>query len=166
MKTSKNTARITTRMAQPQNAEELAWHYTTGEIFLKIVETRMLLPTGIGTLPPEKPIVWFSKHPFFEPTAIKTIQDHGQVRRASLREMFELGRGLVRFGYPAFRLLPWVELRKKAQIPVQLWGSLETVARQQGADPAHWWGTTQGLGVDSLVVDVMNAAMDWERVKS
>lgn len=149
-----------------EGPEELVWHYTTGECFLQIVRMGRLLPTGIGSTPPEKPVLWFSNHPHFEPTAIKTVSHLGEARQLSLQEMYEMGRGLVRFGYPTRRLLPWVKLRKKAKIPTQLWDPLERVARRQGGNPDDWWGTTQGLDVESLVVDVMNRSMTWERVRS
>lgn len=151
---------------RPEGPEELAWHYTTGECFLRIVEMGMLIPTGIGSTPPERPVLWFSKRSDFEPTAIKAVSHLGEVRQVSLQEMYEMGRGLVRFGYPTGRLLPWIKLREKAKIPAQLWGPLERAARRQGGNPDDWWGTTKGLHVDSLVVDVMDESMAWQRVRS
>lgn len=144
---------------------ELAWHYTTGEKFILIVDSGMLLPTDIGTMPPEKPVLWFSKHPYFEPTAQKTVVENGKMRRLPVTELFKAGSGLIRFGYPTARLFHGRSLRAEARIPRIQWKVLEKVARKQGSNPEDWWGTTESLVIDDLVVEVMNESMEWQRVQ-
>ena len=50
----------------------LLWHYTTGTCFLQIVDDGMIRPATAFIAPGERPIVWFSAHPLWEPTACRT----------------------------------------------------------------------------------------------
>ena len=139
----------------------LVWHYTTGEKFLRIAESGMLLPTGIGVTPPEKPVLWFSRHQFFEPTAVKAVMERGRPRRCGIAEMRELGGGLVRFGYAQELLHGDSALRAVAKISRAVWRRLQKEARVQGGNPADWFGTLESLHIADLVIDVMDDTMNW-----
>ena len=147
------------------NISELVWHYTTGEKFKLIVESGLLLTASIGVYPPEKPILWFSSHPYFEPTAIKNYELNGKIRRLSLPELFKLGRGLCRFGYQKKLLLSGQALRADARMPLKIWKRLEQVALEQGSHSRYWWGITECLPIGNLVIEVMADSMNWERVQ-
>ncbi len=51
----------------------ISWHYTTGDKYELIKKSGLLLPADIGISPPERPILWFSTHPRYEPTALKPL---------------------------------------------------------------------------------------------
>ena len=95
----------------------LAWHYTTGKKFIMISESEQLQPTAIGVRPPEKPILWFSKNPYWEKTANKAIQDNNKIKTLTMKQTFELGNGLYRFGIKVKRIHQWNKLKKKARMP-------------------------------------------------
>lgn len=144
---------------------EIVWHYTTGALFMKIVESGFLLPTSVGVQAPELPVLWFSKHPVFEPTARKAVLENGKIRVLSVRETFERGGGLVRFGVKPEGLYQATALRAAAKIPRRTWKALESIAHRQGSNSQNWWGTTEALPIDSIVIEVMDEDMTWKRVQ-
>ncbi len=137
----------------------LAWHYSTGEKFMSIMTSGLLLPATVGVIPPECPVVWFSLVQDFEPTALKGIvAPDGSRRMATLKEMRELAGGLVRFGIAPRALLTGEALRRKARINRATWAGLCAAGRKAGADPGMWFGVCEPLDVDELVLEVENAA--------
>jgi hypothetical protein len=144
---------------------EIVWHYTTGHFFLKIVESGFLLPTGIGVEAPEKPLLWFSKHPVFEPTARKGWREGGKHRVLSVQETRERGGGLVRFGIKPEALLHGNSLRAGARMSLKVWNHLERVAQEQGSTNRNWWGTTEALPINSMIIEVMDEDSTWKRVQ-
>lgn len=77
----------------------IAWHYTTAQKYHLIKQSWLSLPAHIGVAPPELPILWFSTHPTYEPTARKSLGDaYGNIiRLLTVQEMYRLAGGLVRF---------------------------------------------------------------------
>lgn len=125
------------------DTEKLAWHYTTGEKFLQIVEDGVLVPSDIYVNPPERPVLWFSLNQEWEPTACKHWKDRatGVVSRLTREETHERGRGTVRFGCDPSALIPWDELPRRAHMQRQMSTGLAIVGLQQGAMPSQWMGS-------------------------
>src|SRR5262245_34334142 len=72
----------------------MIWHYTTYDRLLRILGDGMIRPATAHVPEGERPVVWFSFHPFWEPTATKGIVIGGVTRDATEEEM----GGLVRIG--------------------------------------------------------------------
>jgi hypothetical protein len=93
-----------------------------------------LVPAG------EKPCVWFSKRRDWEPTANKLWVSGGVTRSLTMRETGERGGGLVRFGVaPETAPYDWAAYRRLSGVPKSEAGGLARHARDQGADPRHWY---------------------------
>jgi hypothetical protein len=98
----------------------LAWHYTVGLKLPLIRESGVLRPTDAGIGPDERPVLWFSTAPYWEPTSAKmrvrtpqerlTSIDGLPFRRLSMQENAEMGERLYRFGLPASALIRWPEI--------------------------------------------------------
>src|SRR5438093_9709142 len=58
------------------------WHYTVGYHTESILKDKMLKPSTEGVPPGERPVVWFTTNPGWEPTATKAMIENG--RRVSL----------------------------------------------------------------------------------
>jgi hypothetical protein len=144
----------------------LAWHYTTGEKFIPIVESGELRPATAYVPDSEKPILWFSTHQYFEPTAQKSWVDESGSRLLSIPELFKLAGGLIRFGYPKRELLRGGALRRGANMDSAIWAGLKVAAQAQGGNPDDWWGCLGPVPVQSCVVEVMDENLRWVRVKS
>ena len=132
-----------------------AWHYTTGQRYKAVCENGVIRPSTPQNPAGELPIVWFSTHPYWEPTVPKG---------ASMDEVLQLG-GLVRLGVDRSALLPWTRLRNAARIPTHVAERLELVGRMAGANPADWYGSIEPVFLeDVVIVDVMEGE-HWARVR-
>jgi len=61
----------------------LLWHYTTGTHFREIVDDGMILPATAFLAPGERPIVWCSANPLWEPPACQAIPVPGALPRSA-----------------------------------------------------------------------------------
>jgi hypothetical protein len=87
----------------------------------------------------ERPAVWFSSRPTWEPTATKGVIDSrtGRRRTATAAEM--LRAGLVRIGVDASGLSTWLEHRQTGGISKADARQLVVAAKQVGANPGDWY---------------------------
>jgi hypothetical protein len=139
----------------------IAWHYTTGLKLPLIRESGCLRPTDAYIEPGERPVLWWSTNPYWEPTSAKVtgqsfkeVITSGNPRLACRRwmqETAELGEGLYRFGLPVRELIRWPEIGKRAGIRAWMRNSLMKTGRLQGADPAQWYGTFDAVPIDGLL---------------
>lgn len=142
----------------------IAWHYTTGQKYELIKQTETLLPAEAGVEPPEQPILWFSTHPRYEPSALKPIADPATgkiIRLLTLDEMYEMADGLYRFGYPIAELKCGENLRKAAKMPSIVWRRLGKAAAGLKAAPADWWGYVGSLPLSAVTVEKMDSNKRW-----
>lgn len=131
-------------------SDPIAWHYTTGEKFLLIVESGVIRPSDGLVFPPERPIAWFSLEQHFEMTARKAVMKDGRIRTMTIQETKEVCGGLCRFGVAAERLIAWKggALRKAARMSHAIAKALELYGRKQGANPHEWLGSLEPVPVD------------------
>lgn len=136
----------------------MAWHYTTGNKIASILKMGVLLPATAGVHPPEKPVVWFSLHPQWEPTASKGLVDErGLQRAATLAEMLTITGGLYRFGIDARGLLCGEALKRHARINRRTWAALCAAGYGSGANPNEWFGHVGQISIDRLVLQRLPA---------
>lgn len=143
----------------------LVWHYTTGSRAEKILFCGFIQGATANVPKNENPVVWFSMHQKFEPTALKAKRVDGLLVSMTLREMIEHGQGLIRFGIIPRTLLNGENLRKRACITSDEWLRLKKVGIIRRADPNDWYGSTESIDVSLCVFEVMNAFDKWERIE-
>lgn len=143
----------------------IAWHYTTAQKYHLIKQSGLLLPAHTGVVPPELPILWFSTHPKYEPTARKPLGDaYGNIiRLLTVQEMYKLAGGLVRFGISTVVLKRGEKLRKAAKMPSTVWCQLEKTGKKLNANPGDWLGYVGSIPINEVTVEVMDAGMVWRR---
>jgi hypothetical protein len=143
---------------QPKN---LAWHYTTGHIFLKIVDSGPLLPIPTNGAPPsERPVIWFSMERYWEPTASKACREpNGTIRTFSMTETYEKCGGLTRIGVDPdlVRLHDFGEFVQMSGIPSLHADWLRREGRRQGANPKKW-----RVSFDPIPRDLWAAVDVWD----
>lgn len=142
----------------------IAWHYTTGQKYDLIKQTDMLFPAEAGVVPPEQPILWFSTHPRYEPSALKPMADPQTgkiIRLLTVDEMYEMTDGLYRFGYPISELKCGENLRKAAKMPSIAWRRLVKAAAGLKAAPSDWWGYVGSLPLSAVTIEMMDANKRW-----
>jgi hypothetical protein len=131
------------------------WHYTTDDKLNSIYADEALLPTAIAIGPNERPVLWFSSNPVWEPTANKAlgVERNGQrtmIRPMTNAEMFRMFK-LRRFGIDSERLMHWPVLRKAARIGMTEQRRMIKRAREMGSAPHHWYGTLDPVPLSDLV---------------
>lgn len=143
------------------------YHYTNEYKARAIIDSGHLIPTGQPATPREKPVLWFSTHPFYEPTAIKPLVMGGELVEVSLevyREMFTLYRFWLVPGYP---VSSWDRTCKLAKTPSKLRKAMEIKGRRQGGNPKQWFGTLEPVTLDNVVEEILVGDVwePWNREK-
>lgn len=118
------------------------YHYTTGNKLSPILNSSCLVPTNVMVAPHEKPVLWFSVNPRYEPTAIKLVAHGGHTHRPTVQELHQL-IGIFRFGFNVddARLVPFNKLSRLARISPQDIAAMIASGMRIGATPAHWTGS-------------------------
>jgi hypothetical protein len=127
------------------------WHYAPLVYLPAIVESGCLRPSNDGA-EHERPLVWFSANPVWEPTAGKVWKTGNTVRCLSFREQ-QQRVGCMRIAIDAAdpRLLPWAEACKVAGMSRDTRRALERAGRKEGANPAHWFAIDRPVPVAELL---------------
>jgi hypothetical protein len=145
---------------------EIAWHYTTCENFIRIVDDGFLRPTAIGIRPPELPILWFSLNQLWELTANKMLAKNGCLTPLTREETMRHGRGLARFGRASMAFVRWPAIGSLARMPRQIRRALEAQAVRQGANPADWMGGLEAITVSTMIIEILDDKLEnWVRIQ-
>ena len=108
------------------------FHYTMASRLEQILETRQILPATCYVPVHERPTVWLSLHPRWEPTATKGILDaNGTRRTATFAEMIALDR-------PCRIEVGWREWSVRSGVKKKVAKGLRRTAERQGVDVNHW----------------------------
>jgi hypothetical protein len=114
---------------------ETLWHYTTRQKLEQILASGGIQPSTAKLEPGEKPVVWFSSRPTWEPTATKCplTGKLGQIVTAAAQG------GLARIAVPA-HTAPYAfpQLPLMAGTSPQACIGLLLAGLELGADPDHW----------------------------
>lgn len=115
------------------------FHYTVTEHYKAIVKDGVIRPATEGVPPDERPAVWFSIHPTWEPTATKALKDRktGQAHRASWKEMQQLGPVRIEVG-PDAAPHGWDDYLRLSGASVVTTRGLERAATRWGANALQW----------------------------
>jgi hypothetical protein len=121
-------------------AEQIAWHYTTGDYLIEIVKSGEIRPATANVPANERPAAWFSLEPHWEPTAQKALRNpDGAVVRLGMQGTYERCGGLARIGV-ALETCPhdWRAFKRLGGARAGMLRHMEKLGRAQGADPALW----------------------------
>lgn len=129
---------------------ETRWHYTVTQHYPSIMKEGRLRLATLHVATRERPVVWFSTQPFWEPTACKGIIENGVRRTATFEEMRDTG--LVRFGVrPSDAPYDWHAYLRKSRIDRGIADGLLEVARALGADPNHWFVSFRPVAIERCI---------------
>jgi hypothetical protein len=123
------------------NTDHLHWHYTVADRYRLIALDQLVKPATAFINWREKPAVWFSPHPIWEPTACKVLSlPDGTWRRLTREETAQHGGGLVRTGV-ASQTGPhdWSAYRRLSGVNPRVASALAKTAKVQGADSRRWF---------------------------
>lgn len=127
----------------------MLWHYTVGIRLASILADGLIRPAIAGVRSHERPGVWFSADPVWEPTANKSIADaHGRILLGDKASTEHFGRGLYRIAVaPETAPTSWREHRATSGITRKEAG-LEAIARKRGSRPDRWFIAYQAVPWD------------------
>lgn len=149
------------------------FHYTMGHKLELIDGSSALLPFGYSGAAGanERPVLWFSEHATWEPTATKILSRDNSATffRPSLRELHETA-GAYRFrlnlgdantlSVSGIALHPWSKLHSLARYSRLTFEHMIRRGVEFGARPTQWWGSfdpvsTELLGGALLTLEVL-----------
>ena len=121
----------------------MLWHYTTGRKLKQISADGEIRPATARVPEGERPVVWFSYHPEWEPTASKIFRaGDGSMRAATIEEMEWLARGLARIGIsPDTAPYKWYQLKRLSGMKGGDAKLLERAAAEIRSRTDDWRGT-------------------------
>ncbi|MBB3190659.1 hypothetical protein [Halomonas cerina] len=128
----------------------VVYHYTSERHHLPAILASGEL-RGRADMEGERPLVWFSTHPFWEPTATKPRWIGGLLVPQTFDEYCD-EFGCVRFALPAAdgRLMSWRRACKFAGIPKRDRWAMESVGMEAGGDPRQWLALVGPLPLGEL----------------
>ena len=110
------------------------YHYCPGDNVPKILTHGQLRPSAAGARPGERPALWFTSRPTYEPTAIKLWVQGGFVRSLTLQEMAE-AYGLARFVVPEeVAPLTWVDWARTSGVRAVEVKRMARASKRLGSD--------------------------------
>ncbi len=145
------------------NNKMMAWHYTRGHGYREIIKSGFLKCADAGITKNEKPVLWFSINQLWEPTVngAELVDGGKTIKFLTMFETWE-SQGCFRFGIPSNHLIPWIELKKIANIPSKIKQGLEISALEIGSNPYQWYGCMQPMDITGMVIEVMKDFGKWQ----
>ena len=113
------------------------WHYTTGQRWLLIEQSGYIRPATAYVPKGEKPAVWFSSLPDWEPTAT-TMKADGSGRTPAEIDLHLGGHWRIEVA-PETAPHSWDAYRRISGVIPRLADGLEAIARESGSAPQLWW---------------------------
>lgn len=133
------------------------FHYAPWAKLPAIVQSGCLRPSNAAAAD-ELPLLWFSAHQRWEPTATKMMQTERGLVLLTMDEQVERF-GCIRFGLISTdpRLLPWVTACKAAGMGDMTRRKLERVGVKRGGTPGNWFAIADSVTLSGLTFDVYGA---------
>ncbi|RCV90489.1 hypothetical protein DU505_06015 [Billgrantia montanilacus] len=141
----------------------MLYHYTSERQHLpKILASGVL--RGRADNDQERPLVWFSSHPFWEPTATKPRWLGGLLANQTFEQYREMA-GCARFALPADdrRLMDWRKACKFAGIPKRDRWAMEETGIKAGGNPKQWFAMAETVPLSELRLERLSGDK-WEFV--
>ncbi|XKF14949.1 hypothetical protein LL947_10735 [Halomonas sp. BLK-85] len=141
------------------------YHYTSERQHLPLIVSSGELQ-GRADVAGERPLIWFSAHPFWEPTATKSLWLGGLLVPQNFEEYHDVF-GCVRFALPADdgRLMDWRRACRFAGISRRDRWALEAVGAEVGSDPRHWFELGGPLPLEELRCERLEGGQ-WQPIRA
>ena len=148
----------------PQHASRRLFHYTRASNFLKILRAGFIKLATEIVAAKERPVVWFSFNPHWEPTASPGCEDPitGVRRTVNFEELTRMDAP-IRIEIPETEAAhDWNDFKRLSHCPHKTWRNLSRTARAAGSDPKDWRVSFEAVPrTDWRCVEIfMNG--DWE----
>jgi len=140
------------------NVTSTLWYYTTVKKLDEVVRQGEIRPAKTGLSKGEKPAVWFSANPEWEPAANEPWESpDGTIERLNKDQTFVLGGGLARIGVGR-DVAPhdWKAFKRLSGISSKMAKELYQAAISAGSRPVQWFATFETVPRSSwLSIEVL-----------
>lgn len=126
------------------------FHYTVGPKLPLILRTGALIPTGFGLAlsKKERPVLWWSSHAHWEPTATKILSlDGGKAFTRPTLAALARTVGAYRFrltrSHSSAKIVPWPQIARVAHIDAREVAGMVKHGLELGARPRDWFGVLE-----------------------
>ena len=128
------------------------YHYCPASYVSRIVDAGVLRPSSAGGSTRERPTLWFTFRPTYEPTALKVYgRTRELTKQLSLHEQYKL-LGLARFVAPAdLAPLTWREWVRTSGVRGVEATRMVRAARRLGSDPSLYRATYDAVALGACV---------------
>ena len=133
---------------------DLIYHYTTFDIFKRLLKQQAILPDRSETQnEKEIPTVTFSAHPEWEPTRYRVGRlPNGQVILLNKMLLQQFCGGLIRIGVkPEVAPMNWYTMKDRVGMSSAAMKGIYDFAISVGARTSHWFGTFEDVPDDLWV---------------
>jgi hypothetical protein len=144
----------TTYQGSPYNPDDVVFHYTTFDVFKRILKQTAILPDRSEPQnESERPTVTFSTHPHWEPTRYRIGRlPNGQVIMMNKALLKQFCGGLVRIVVPkSIAYLDWHAMKDEVGMSKAAMKGIYDFAISVGARTRHWWGTFESVPEDKWI---------------
>jgi hypothetical protein len=145
--------------------DKILYHYTTGNIFRRILKQKAILPDlNEPDNEKETPTVMFSTDPIWEKSRFRVGRmPDGQLIMLSQKLLKKFDGGLIRIVVPAeIAPLTWHDIKEKCGMSSIAIKSIYDFALSVGARTSHWFGTTKEVSEDVwITVEKMDENDNW-----
>lgn len=141
------------------------WHYTVGVRLRSILRDKLIKPATAGVPAGERPVVWFTTNPEWEPTANKGVVRYGKTVWLTRAETEAEGGGLFRIEVaPETAPYGWEEFKRLSGITEREEKRLARRAREWGSDYHDWRVSFEPVGADKWARIETRNRDRWEEV--
>ena len=145
--------------------EQVIYHYTTLEYFVKIIESGVLKVSDFERSNKVKPAAcWLSLNPIWENTASKAIKNNetGETATLAFEEQHEI-LGCARFVLPfkKHELCTWAKYKYASNTPIKLFENMTTFGFQKGSNPTDWYASFNSIPLTDVLAFEIWDGSDW-----
>lgn len=150
-----------------RKAERRVFHYTVSEYYNRIAHDGFIRPATEGVPAGERPAVWFSVHPVWEPTATKAIRyrETGEFHRATWEEMQVHGPARIEVA-PETAPHRWKDYVRLSSASPATCRGLELAAREWGANALHWRVSFEPVPAEKWLAVELWSGTTWKSVSA
>lgn len=113
------------------------WHYTTKNHIQKIISSGAIVPATANVPKWERPAVWLTSSPSWEPTATKAVRlPDGTARKMTSDELLKYGPCRIQV-VPGVYLHPWTAKTQKKMRMASDW--IRPLESESGSNPKDWY---------------------------
>ena len=139
------------------------WHYTVGCNLPAIIESGEIRVATAGVPVSERPAVWVSCNPIWDPTANKALSNSRTSSKKARRFTQRSHGGLARIGVkPEAAPIDWVSFKQNSNIDPKIARGLVRSSKAMGSHPKEWRASFEPIPASAWLSIETDTGNGWE----